>query len=109
MLAQRIRTLRVYISLEGLDPVMGFVTLSTHIAILMLYDLIESRPMGSGPQAAQFTHTLCVEHKQQSLDTVADLADVLATMGEHSQVSTHLNTVQQLSLLTRSTSYILWS
>ncbi|KAG2171236.1 hypothetical protein JADG_010975 [Aureobasidium aubasidani] len=57
MLAQRIRTLRVYISLEGLDPVMGFVTLSTHIAILMLYDLIESRPMGSGPQAAQFTHT----------------------------------------------------
>ncbi|PWY94532.1 hypothetical protein BO94DRAFT_484649 [Aspergillus sclerotioniger CBS 115572] len=86
LLAQRIRMLRLYASLEYPDPIISFVTLAAHIAVLMLYDLIESRPLGTDPQGTQLTQALYTEHKQQSLDSVADIAVLIAVLGQHFQM-----------------------
>lgn len=90
LLAQRIRMLRLYASLEYPDPIIAFVTLAAHIAVLMLYDLIESRPLGTDAQGTQLTQALYTEHKPQSLDAVADIAVLIAVLGQHFQVPPHL-------------------
>ena len=86
LLAQRIRMLRIYASLEYPDPIIAFVALAAHIGVLMLYDLIESRPLGTDAQGTQLTQALYAEHKQQSLDAVADIALLIAVLGQHFQV-----------------------
>lgn len=86
LLAQRIKMLRMYTSLESLDPVLTFSALAVHIAVLLLYDLIESKPLGTEPQATQLTKALYTEHRQQSMDAVADIALLVAVLGQHFQV-----------------------
>ncbi|PYI02376.1 putative fungal-specific transcription factor [Aspergillus sclerotiicarbonarius CBS 121057] len=86
LLAQRIRMLRLYASLEYPDPIIAFVTLAAHIGVLMLYDLIESRPLGTDAQGTQLTQALYTEHKQQALDSVADIALLIAVLGQHFQM-----------------------
>ncbi|KAK8054266.1 hypothetical protein PG996_013567 [Apiospora saccharicola] len=86
LLAHRIRMLRIYASLEYPDPIITFVTLAAHIAVLMLYDLIESRPLGNDAQGTQLTQALYTEHKQQSLDAVGDAAMLVAVLGQHFQM-----------------------
>lgn len=87
LLAQRIRMLRIYASLEYPDPIIAFVGLAAHIGVLMLYDLIESRPLGTDAQGMQLTQALYAEHKQQALDAVADIAHLIAVLGQHFQVT----------------------
>ncbi|KAL4893542.1 putative fungal-specific transcription factor [Aspergillus ambiguus] len=86
LLAQHIQMQRIYASLEYPDPIIAFATLATHIAVLMLYDLIESRPLGTDAQGAQLAQALCSEHKQLSLDSVADIAILVSVLGQHFQV-----------------------
>ena len=86
VLAQRIKLLRMHASLEHLDPIFTFTTLAAHTAVLMLYDIIESKPLGSKPQATQLTKALHSEHQQQSLDAVAEIALLVTTLGQHFQV-----------------------
>ncbi|KAK8023340.1 hypothetical protein PG991_006579, partial [Apiospora marii] len=86
LLAHRIRMLRIYASLEYPDPIITFVTLAAHIAVLMLYDLIESRPLGNDAQGTQLTQALYTEHKQQSLDAVGDTAQLVSVLGQHFQM-----------------------
>lgn len=86
LLAQRIKMLRMHASLEYLDPNLTFTALAAHIAVLMLYDLIESKPFGTEAQATQLTEALHTEHQQQSLDAVADTALLVAALGQHFQV-----------------------
>ncbi|KAJ5675038.1 uncharacterized protein N7477_004972 [Penicillium maclennaniae] len=86
LLAQRIRMLRVYASMEYPDPIIAFVALAAHIAVLMLYDLIKSRPLGTDTQGTQLTQALYSEHKQQSLDAVGDTAVLIAVLGQHFQM-----------------------
>ncbi|KGO65699.1 Transcription factor, fungi [Penicillium italicum] len=86
LLAKRIRILRINASLEYPDPIITFVTLAAHIAVFMLYDLIESRPLGTDAQGTQLTQALYTEHKQQSLDAVADIAPLIAVLGQHFQM-----------------------
>lgn len=78
--------LRIHASLEYPDPVIAFVTLAAHTAVLMLYDIIESRPLGADAQGTQLTQALYAEHKQQSLDAVADIDLLIAELGQHFQV-----------------------
>jgi hypothetical protein len=78
--------LRIYASLEYPDPVITFVTLAAHIAVLMLYDLIESRPLGTDAQGTQLTQALYMEHKHQSLDAVTDIALLVGVLDQHFQV-----------------------
>jgi multisubunit Na+/H+ antiporter MnhF subunit len=89
LLAQRIRMLRIYASLEYPDPIIAFVALAAHIAVLMLYDLIESRPLGTDAQGMQLTQALYTAHRQQSLDAVADMALLISVLGQHFQVNIH--------------------
>ncbi|KAK4865938.1 hypothetical protein LT330_009031 [Penicillium expansum] len=86
LLAKRIRMLRIYASLEYPDPIITFVTLAAHVAVFMLYDLVESRPLGIDAQGTQLTQALYTEHKQQSLDAVADIALLIAVLGQHFQM-----------------------
>ena len=86
LLAQRIKMLRMHASLEHLDPMLTFTALAAYIAVLMLYDIIESKPLGTEPQATQLTKALHTEHHQQSLDAVADIALLVAALGQHFQV-----------------------
>ncbi|KID84060.1 Transcription factor, fungi [Metarhizium guizhouense ARSEF 977] len=86
LLAQRIRMLRIHASLEYPDPIIAFVTLAAHTAVLMLYDIIESRPLGADAQGTQLTQGLYAEHKQQSLDAVADIDLLIAELGQHFQM-----------------------
>ncbi|GFF27086.1 hypothetical protein IFM61606_09882 [Aspergillus udagawae] len=86
LLAQRIKMLRIYASLEYPDPIIAFVALAAHIAVLMLYDLIESRPLGTDAQGMQLTQALYTAHKQQSLDAVADMALLISVLGQHFQM-----------------------
>ena len=86
LLAQRIKMLRVCASLEYPDPIVAFATLAAHIAVLMLYDLVESRPLGTDAQGTQLTQALYTEHKQQALDAVADIALLITVLGQHFQV-----------------------
>ncbi|KAJ4363938.1 hypothetical protein N0V83_009391 [Neocucurbitaria cava] len=74
LLAQRIKLLRMQAALEYLDPILTFTALAAHIGVLMLYDIIESKPLGIGAQATQLSKALYAEHQQQSLDAVADTA-----------------------------------
>lgn len=86
LLGQRIKMLRMYASLEYLDPILTFAALAAHIAVLMLYDLIESKPLGTEAQATQLTKALHTEHQQQSQEAVADTAILVTTLGKHFQV-----------------------
>ncbi len=86
LLAQRIKMLRIHASLEHLDPILTFTALAAYIAVLMLYDMIESKPLGTEAQAAQLTKALQTEHQQQSLDAVADISRLVAALGQHFQV-----------------------
>ncbi|GAM82785.1 hypothetical protein ANO11243_007710 [Dothideomycetidae sp. 11243] len=86
LLAQRIKMLRMYASLEFPDPILTFTALAANIAVLMLYDLIESKPLGTETQAMQLTQALRMEHEQQSLDAVADAALLVTVLGQHFQV-----------------------
>lgn len=86
LLAHRIRLLRIYASLEYPDPILTFVALAARVAVLMLYDLIESRPLGDDAQGTQLTQALYTEHKQQSLDAVGDAALLVGLLGQHFQM-----------------------
>lgn len=86
LLAQRIKMLRMHASFENLNPVFTFTALATYIAVLMLYDVIQSKPIGTEAQATQLTKALHSEHQQQSLDAVADIALLVAALGQHFQV-----------------------
>ncbi|MCJ1434874.1 hypothetical protein MMC27_004244 [Xylographa pallens] len=86
LLAQRIKMLRMHASLEHLDPILTFTALAAYIAVLMLYDIIESKPLGTEAQATQLTKALYTEHQQQSLDAVADIALLVPALGQHFQV-----------------------
>ncbi|KAF5965627.1 hypothetical protein FCOIX_12891 [Fusarium coicis] len=86
LLAQRIKMLQLYASLEYPDPIIAFATLAAHIGVLMLYDLIESRPLGTDAEGTQLAQTLFTEQKQQSLDSVADIVQLIAVLSQHFQV-----------------------
>jgi hypothetical protein len=86
LLAQRIKILRMHASLEHLDPILTFTALAAYTAVLMLYDVIESKPLGTEAQATQLTKALHMEHQQQSLDAVANTALLVAALGQHFQV-----------------------
>ncbi|KAL9606994.1 MAG: hypothetical protein Q9167_008049, partial [Letrouitia subvulpina] len=85
LLTQRIRMIRIYTSLEYPDPILAFVALAAHISMLMLYDLVNSRPLGTDAQGTQLTQALYTEQKQQSLDAVADVALLLSVLDQHFQ------------------------
>ncbi|KAL8722728.1 MAG: hypothetical protein Q9225_000840 [Loekoesia sp. 1 TL-2023] len=86
LLTQRIRMLRMYASLEYPDPILAFVALAAHISMLMLYDLLKSRPLGTDAQGTQLTQALYTEQKQQSLDAVADVALLISVLDQHFQM-----------------------
>ncbi|EFX05060.1 c6 zinc finger domain containing protein [Grosmannia clavigera kw1407] len=86
LLGQRIDLLQIYASLEYPDPLIAFATLGAHVSVLMLYELAESRPLGSEAQGMRLTQALSAEHKQQSLDAVDDAALVVTVLGQHFQV-----------------------
>ncbi|OBT40740.1 hypothetical protein VE00_09791 [Pseudogymnoascus sp. WSF 3629] len=86
LLSQRIKMLRMHASLEHLDPILTFTALAAYIAVLMLYDIIESKPLGTEAQATQLTKALHTEYQQQSLDAAADIALLVAALGQHFQV-----------------------
>ncbi|KAL5365738.1 putative fungal-specific transcription factor [Aspergillus floccosus] len=85
LLAQRIKMLRMHASFEHLNPVFNFTALATYIAVLMLYDVIQSKPLGTETQATQLTKALHSENQQQSLDAVADIALLVTALGQHFQ------------------------
>ncbi|KAL0929999.1 uncharacterized protein CTRU02_214819 [Colletotrichum truncatum] len=86
LLGQHIKMLRIHASLEYPDTTIAFATLAAHIAVLMLYDLVESRPLGTDAQGTQLTQALFTEHKQQSMDAVTDIALLVAVLGQHFQM-----------------------
>ncbi|KAH3199599.1 hypothetical protein KXW62_000815 [Aspergillus fumigatus] len=85
LLAQRIKMLRLRASFEHLNPVFTFTALATYIAVLTLYNVIQSQPLGTEAQAMQLTKALHSEHQQQSLDAVADVALLVTALGQHFQ------------------------
>ena len=87
LLAQRFQVLLMHTSLECLDPVRTFTALAERLAMLILYDLLHSKPLGSEPQAMQLTKALLKESQQQSFDAVLDSALLIATLGQ--QFQTH--------------------
>jgi hypothetical protein len=93
LLAQRIKVLRMHASLEHLDPTLTFTALAAYVAVLMLYDIIESKPLGTEAQATQLTKALHTEHQQHTLGAVSDIALLVGALGQHFQVG-------QSSLLT---------
>lgn len=86
LLAQRIRMLRIYASLEYPDPIIAFVALAAQIDVLMLYELIESKPLGTGVEGTQLVQALHAEHQQQARDAVTDISLLVAVLGQHFQV-----------------------
>ncbi|KAJ5608449.1 hypothetical protein N7537_005068 [Penicillium hordei] len=86
LLAQRIRMLRISASLEYPDPIIAFVALAAQIDVLMLYDLIESKPLGTGVEGTQLVQALHAEHQQQALDAVTDISLLVAVLGQHFQM-----------------------
>ncbi|KAL4802422.1 hypothetical protein BDV18DRAFT_163826 [Aspergillus unguis] len=86
LLGQRIRMLRIYASLEYPDPIIAFVALAAQIDVLMLYDYIESKPLGTGAEGTQLAQALREEHKQQALDAVNDISLLVAVLGQHFQL-----------------------
>lgn len=87
LLGRHIKTLRMYASLEYPDANVAFPALAAHMAVLMLHDLVESRPLGADAQATQLTQALLTEHRQQSLDAVADATLLVGVLSHHFQVS----------------------
>ncbi|KAI0432410.1 putative Zn(II)2Cys6 transcription factor [Xylaria sp. FL1042] len=85
LLAKRITMLRMHASAEHLDPVLTFTTLAAHISVLMLYDFIESKPLGIKTQATQLTKALHAEYQQQALDAVADIPLLVVALDQHFQ------------------------
>ncbi|KAH1342521.1 hypothetical protein KXX67_006408 [Aspergillus fumigatus] len=85
LLAQRIKMLRLHASFEHLNPVFTLTALATYIALLTLYNGIQSQPLGTEAQAMQLTKALHSEHQQQSLDAVADVALLVTALGQHFQ------------------------
>ncbi|KAI1084748.1 putative Zn(II)2Cys6 transcription factor [Whalleya microplaca] len=85
LLAQRITMLRMHASVEHLDPVLTFTALAVHISVLMLYDFIESKPLGTKAQATQLTKALHAECQQQALDAVADIPLLVVALDQHFQ------------------------
>ncbi|KAH1289845.1 hypothetical protein KXV22_006559 [Aspergillus fumigatus] len=85
LLAQRIKMLRLHASFEHLNPVFTLTALATYIAVLTLYNGIQSQPLGTEAQAMQLTKALHSEHQQQSLDAVADVALLVTALGQHFQ------------------------
>ncbi|KAI1781284.1 putative Zn(II)2Cys6 transcription factor [Hypoxylon cercidicola] len=85
LLAQRITMMRMHASAEHLDPVLTFTALAAHISVLMLYDFIESKPLGTKVQATQLTNTLHAECQQQALDAVADISLLVVALDRHFQ------------------------
>ncbi|KAJ5609195.1 hypothetical protein N7528_009762, partial [Penicillium herquei] len=86
LLAQRIKMLRIHASLDYPDPIVAFVALAAQIDVLMLYDLIESRPLGTGVEATQLVQALHAEHKQQALDAVNDISMLVSVLSQHFQM-----------------------
>jgi hypothetical protein len=86
LLAQRIKMLRMYASLECLDPILTFTALAAHIAVLMLYDILETKPLGTEAQALQLTQALHTEHLQQTLDAISEISLLVVVLGQHFQV-----------------------
>ncbi|GFF60588.1 regulatory protein CAT8 [Aspergillus udagawae] len=86
LLAQRIRMLRIYASLEYPDPIIAFVALAAQIDVLMLYDLMESKPLGTSMEGTQLVQALHAEHQQQALDAVTDISLLVAVLGQHFQM-----------------------
>jgi hypothetical protein len=99
LLAQRIKVLLTHTSIECLDPSLTFTALAGRIAVLLLYDLVQSKPLGSEPQAAQLTRALHTEYQLQSMDAVSYIALLVATLGQHFQ--THPLTPMILFLAAR--------
>lgn len=85
LLAQRFQVLLMHTPLECLDPVRSFTALAERLTVLILYDLLQSKPLGSDPQATQLTKALLKESHQQSLDAVHDSALLIATLGQQFQ------------------------
>ncbi|KAI0849454.1 putative Zn(II)2Cys6 transcription factor [Daldinia vernicosa] len=85
LLAQRVAMLRMHASVEHLDPVLTFTALAAHISVLMLYDFIESKPLGTKAQATQLTKALHAEYQQQALDAVADIPPLVFALDQHFQ------------------------
>ncbi|KAH9895433.1 putative Zn(II)2Cys6 transcription factor [Xylariomycetidae sp. FL2044] len=85
LLAQRITMLRMHASIEHLDPVLTFTALAAHTCVLMLYGIIESKPLGTDAQAMQLTKALQAEYLQQALDAVADIPLLVVALGQHFQ------------------------
>ncbi|KAI0478561.1 putative Zn(II)2Cys6 transcription factor [Xylariaceae sp. FL0804] len=85
LLAQRITLLRMHASIEHLDPVLTFTALAAHTCVLMLYDIIESNPLGTNAQAMQLAKALQAEYLQQALDAVADIPLLVVALGQHFQ------------------------
>ncbi|CBF86054.1 hypothetical protein AN2036.2 [Aspergillus nidulans FGSC A4] len=83
LLAQRIKMLRIHASLEYPDPIIAFVALAAQIDVLMLYDLIETKPLGTGVEGTQLVQALHAEHQQQALDAVTDISLLVAVLGQH--------------------------
>ncbi|XXH00822.1 hypothetical protein Hte_007173 [Hypoxylon texense] len=86
LLAQRITMLRIHASVEHLDPILTFTALAAYISVLMLYDFIESKPLGTKAQAMQLTKALHAEYQQHALDAVADIPLLVVSLDQHFQV-----------------------
>lgn len=86
MSAQYLEMLRIHASLEHMDPIFAFTALAAYTAVFMLYDIIQSNPLGTKAQASQLIKTLHAEHQQQSIEAVTDTALVVVTLGQHFQV-----------------------
>lgn len=86
LLAQRIKTPRMAVAAETMDPILTFTALSAHMAVLLLHDLVDSNPLGAEAQAIQLTRALQDEHRQQALDAVANTALLVTALGQHFQV-----------------------
>ncbi|GFG19399.1 hypothetical protein IFM5058_10039 [Aspergillus udagawae] len=67
-------------------PIIAFVALAAQIDVLMLYDLIESKPLGTSMEGTQLVQALHAEHQQQALDAVTDISLLVAVLGQHFQM-----------------------
>ncbi|KAI2466199.1 putative Zn(II)2Cys6 transcription factor [Annulohypoxylon bovei var. microspora] len=85
LLAQRITMLRMHASVEHLDPVLTFTALAAHISMLMLYDFIETKPLGTKAQATQVTKALHAEYQKQTLDAITDIPLLVVALDQHFQ------------------------
>ncbi|ERF73751.1 hypothetical protein EPUS_01005 [Endocarpon pusillum Z07020] len=86
LLTQRIQVLQISASLGYPDPILAFVALAAHISMLMLYDLVTSRSLGTDAQGTQLAQALYAEQKQQSLDAVANVAVLISFLDQHFQM-----------------------